>query len=102
MQILDLENNYFSVKFQKDNDYLIALIGGPWTIFKHYLIVTPYSLLFSTNQLQPRNLLVWVRLPRLLEGLYNDNLLKFIGKNVGTVAKVDRNTKKDLEDSLQD
>ncbi|MBA0707650.1 hypothetical protein Golax_019679 [Gossypium laxum] len=33
LQIIDLENDYFSVKFQEDNEYLDALFKGPWTIF---------------------------------------------------------------------
>ncbi|KAK5784440.1 hypothetical protein PVK06_038964 [Gossypium arboreum] len=35
LQIIHLENDYFSVKFQTDEEYLEALAGGPWTIFGH-------------------------------------------------------------------
>ncbi|MBA0794444.1 hypothetical protein Gohar_018772 [Gossypium harknessii] len=50
LQIIDLENDYFSVKFQEDNEYLDALFKGPWTIFGHYLTVWRWTPDFSTDQ----------------------------------------------------
>ncbi|PPD99584.1 hypothetical protein GOBAR_DD03382 [Gossypium barbadense] len=51
-----------------DDDYLEALSGGPWTIFGHYLI------------------------PGLPKGLYTKSLLKFIGRAIRPITKIDRNT----------
>ncbi|PPD82649.1 hypothetical protein GOBAR_DD20420 [Gossypium barbadense] len=90
--ILDLENDYFSVRFQDDNEYLTAILGGLWTIFGHYLMVRPWTPGFSTDQAQPSNLMVWIRLPGLPKGMYTTSLLKFIGGTIGPVAKIDRNT----------
>lgn len=92
LQIIDLENDYFSVKFRTDKEYLEALAGGPWTIFGHYLTVRPWTSTFSTDQIFPSSLLVWIRLPGLPEGMYTKSLLRFIRNVVGTVAKIDRNT----------
>lgn len=47
---------------------------------------------FLTDQTRPSNVLVWVRLPSLPEGLYNQCLLKFIGETIDLVTKIDRNT----------
>lgn len=41
---------------------------------------------FSTS------LVVWIRLPGLLEGMYKRSLLKFIGSATGPILKIDRNT----------
>lgn len=49
LQIIDLENDYWSVKFQNNEEYLDALSGGPWTIFGHYLNVRLWTPVFSTN-----------------------------------------------------
>ncbi|MBA0632235.1 hypothetical protein Godav_001023 [Gossypium davidsonii] len=80
------------VRFQDDNEYLTAILGGLWTIFGHYLMVRPWTPGFSTDQAQPSNLMVWIRLPRLPKGMYTTSLLKFIGGTIGSVAKIDRNT----------
>lgn len=63
LQIIDLENDYFSIRFQDDNEYLSALSGELWTIFGHYLTVRPWTPRFSIDQTHTSNLLVWIRLP---------------------------------------
>ncbi|MBA0875176.1 hypothetical protein Goshw_027435 [Gossypium schwendimanii] len=67
------------IRFQDDNEYLTAILGGMWTIFGHYLMVRPWTPGFSMDQAQPSNLMVWIRLPGLSEGMYTTSLLKFIG-----------------------
>lgn len=37
--IIDLANDYYLVRFQKEGDVEYALIEGPWTIMGHYLFV---------------------------------------------------------------
>ncbi|MBA0582316.1 hypothetical protein Gorai_024467 [Gossypium raimondii] len=86
-----MKNDYFSVKFQEDNEYLDALFKGPWTIFGHYLTVWRWTPAFSTDQVQPQNFMAWIRLLGLPEGMYTKSLLRFIGSVVGSVAKIDRN-----------
>ncbi|MBA0847464.1 hypothetical protein Goshw_018408 [Gossypium schwendimanii] len=92
LHVLDLENDYFFVRFQNENEYLAAILEGLWTIFAHYLIVRPWTRSFSIDQAQPNNLLVWVRLPDLPEGMYTIGLLTFIGWVIGPVTKIDQNT----------
>ncbi|KAA3474250.1 GroES-like zinc-binding alcohol dehydrogenase family protein [Gossypium australe] len=91
-KLLDLENDYFSVNFQTNEEYLEALASGPWTIFGHYLPVRPWTPAFSTNQPYPSSLLVWIRLPRMPECMFTKILLRFIGNAIGTIEKIDRNT----------
>ncbi|PPR97702.1 hypothetical protein GOBAR_AA22965 [Gossypium barbadense] len=92
LQILDLEKDYFSAKFQNKNDYLYALSRGPWTIFGHYLNVRPWTPSLSTNQALPHSLLVWIRLSGLPKGMYAKSLLRFIYGAIKPMAKIDQNT----------
>lgn len=55
-------------------------------------MVRPWTPSFSPDQAQPSNLLVWVRLPSLSEGMYAMSLLKFIGGVIGPIAKIDQHT----------
>ncbi|MBA0803347.1 hypothetical protein Gohar_013570 [Gossypium harknessii] len=73
-------------------DGISSITFSDRTIFGHYLTVRPWTPSFLTGQLQPQSLLVWIRLPRLPEGMYSKSLLKFIGGVIGLVAKVDKNT----------
>ncbi|MBA0632193.1 hypothetical protein Godav_000987, partial [Gossypium davidsonii] len=43
IQLMDLEKDYYLVKFQDDEDYATTLMGGPWINFEHYLVVQPWS-----------------------------------------------------------
>ncbi|KAJ4840564.1 hypothetical protein Tsubulata_005270 [Turnera subulata] len=40
-RIIDMENNFFIIRFMSNEDYLHALVDGPWTIFGHALSVQP-------------------------------------------------------------
>ncbi|MBA0799030.1 hypothetical protein Gohar_009566 [Gossypium harknessii] len=43
-QLMDLENEFYLVKFQGERDYTKALIVGPWLVFGQYLTVQPIIL----------------------------------------------------------
>ncbi|KAE8697954.1 hypothetical protein F3Y22_tig00110607pilonHSYRG00166 [Hibiscus syriacus] len=51
--IIDLENDYFLVKFESEQDYIHVLMEGPWTIFGSYLTVQLWSRTFSTMEKHP-------------------------------------------------
>ncbi|MBA0580684.1 hypothetical protein Gorai_022891 [Gossypium raimondii] len=88
VEIIDLENDYFSVKFQTDEEYLAVLFGGPWKIFEHYLIVLPWMLTFSTDQPCLTTLMVWIRLSSILEGMGQFIRLVFIDLEKPLVSKM--------------
>ncbi|KAH1123135.1 hypothetical protein J1N35_006295 [Gossypium stocksii] len=62
-QLMDLENDYYLVHFNDEEDHNNVLTNGPW-----------------------------VRLLRLLEGYYSKFILKVIGQAIGSVLKIDENT----------
>ncbi|KAL4290760.1 hypothetical protein GQ457_14G014310 [Hibiscus cannabinus] len=93
LQLIDLENNYYLVRFEDERDYADVLINGPWAIFGSYLTVQPWSRSFSTDEKYPSNIVVWVRLPCLPYRYYCKALFRRIAQLVGRVIKVDYNTK---------
>ncbi|KAJ9176443.1 hypothetical protein P3X46_011753 [Hevea brasiliensis] len=71
--VIDLDNDYFFVRFQKEEDVEKSLMGGPWVVFGHYLTVQKWSPDFDLATDFPAKVVVWVR----------------IGAKVGKVIKVD-------------
>ncbi|KAK8979212.1 hypothetical protein V6N11_009420 [Hibiscus sabdariffa] len=50
IKLMDIENGYFLATCRSHEDYLTALVDGPWMIFGHYLTVEPWSPDFSSSQ----------------------------------------------------
>ncbi|MBA0799755.1 hypothetical protein Gohar_010249, partial [Gossypium harknessii] len=86
---MDLENDYYLVHFQHEDDYNKVLARGPLVIFGQYLIVHPWLLMFSTSQNKVDIQVVRIRLPDLPEGYYSHFLLRAIGQAIGPIIKLD-------------
>ncbi|KAI9116870.1 hypothetical protein K1719_012236 [Acacia pycnantha] len=50
IDVFDMQNDFYLVKFQHSEDYMEALTGGPWVINDAYLNVAQWRLEFN-----PRN-----------------------------------------------
>ncbi|KAH1072982.1 hypothetical protein J1N35_025310 [Gossypium stocksii] len=46
--LMDLENDFYLVRFNNEEDYNRVLVGGPWVVYGQFLTVHPWSLDFST------------------------------------------------------
>ncbi|KAL4282061.1 hypothetical protein GQ457_03G023530 [Hibiscus cannabinus] len=92
LKLIDIENDFFLVKFSDRGNYLKVLIEGPWTIFGHYITVEKWSIDFQPTQASPSCLMAWIRLPGLPLTLYKRSFLEAIGNQVGFVIKVDFQT----------
>ncbi|KAH9743054.1 DUF4283 domain-containing protein [Citrus sinensis] len=90
--VIDLENNYFLVRFRSATDAVDALTKGPWIIMGHYLTVQPWTPSFDANTTDIEQVNVWIRLPGLAVHLYNRKVLQKLGELVGTVMRIDSNT----------
>ncbi|KAH9699953.1 hypothetical protein KPL71_024558 [Citrus sinensis] len=90
--VIDLENNYFLVRFRNAGDALDALTRGPWIILGHYLIVQQWTPNFDSKVTDFEYVNVWIRLPGLALHLYHQKTLSKIGQLVGEVIKLDDNT----------
>ncbi|KAL4290645.1 hypothetical protein GQ457_14G017720 [Hibiscus cannabinus] len=92
MSLIDLDNNYFLVRFAVEVDFRNVLANGPWTIFGSYLTVQPWSHCFSTKEDYPSQIMVWVRLPKLPYRYYTKSLFRYIAAAIGKVVCIDYNT----------
>ena len=64
-QIVDMDNGYFLINLEDQEDYINALTKGPWTILGHYLTVQPWSSNFNLEENFPAEIVVWIRLPNM-------------------------------------
>ncbi|KAL4279462.1 hypothetical protein GQ457_03G024230 [Hibiscus cannabinus] len=92
LQLIDLDNEYFLVRFALEEDFTRVLIGGPWVIYGSYLTVQPWSRTFSTNVDHPGEIMAWVRLPKLPYRYYTKSLFRYIANAIGKVVWIDYNT----------
>lgn len=87
--IVDLDNDYYLVKFSTDEDYNFALFEGPWLIFYHYLSVRRWFTEFNPSTDVIKSIVAWVRFQNshsivLIRNFYGalgielENLLKLI------------------------
>ncbi|KAL4386741.1 hypothetical protein GQ457_09G028410 [Hibiscus cannabinus] len=93
IQLVDLEYNYYLVRFSDPQDYTMALTKGPWTIYGSYLTVQPWSRDFTPTEKHPSQVVVWIRLLGLPYRYYCKALFRRIATVIGRVVKVDYNTK---------
>ncbi|XP_039009688.1 uncharacterized protein LOC120138191 [Hibiscus syriacus] len=91
--LIDLENDYYLVKFEDIEDYMRVLTDGPWMIYGSYLTVQPWSRNFTIIEKHPSQVIAWLRLPGLPYIYYNIVLIRIIANTIGIVIKIDYNTK---------
>ncbi|KAL4279612.1 hypothetical protein GQ457_03G020590 [Hibiscus cannabinus] len=65
VQLVDMDKDYFIVKFTSTEDYTKALTARPSTVFGSYLTLQPWSRNFLTSQSYLSKVMVWMRLPGL-------------------------------------
>ncbi|KAL4377614.1 hypothetical protein GQ457_02G023990 [Hibiscus cannabinus] len=92
MCIIDLDNDYYLVRFAIEEDFQKVLSEGPWVIYGSYLTVQPWSREFSTSEAHPSHIRVWVRLPKLPYRYYTKSMFRHIANAIGKVVRVDYNT----------
>ncbi|KAL4383861.1 hypothetical protein GQ457_15G017010 [Hibiscus cannabinus] len=76
MSVVDLDNEYYLVRFAAEEDYIRVLAGGPWVIYGSYLTVQPWSRFFSMDKAHPSQIMAWFR---------------YIAAAIGRVVRVDYN-----------
>ncbi|KAL4347760.1 hypothetical protein GQ457_17G013960 [Hibiscus cannabinus] len=92
IQLIDLENGYFFVWFEKKSDYSMVLIEWLWTIYGCYLTVQPWSHDFSTTEKHPSHVVVWIWLSGLPYHYYSKALFIIIATVVDCGVRIDYNT----------
>ncbi|QHN86867.1 uncharacterized protein DS421_16g550010 [Arachis hypogaea] len=92
IEVIDLRNNFFLVKFYSQEDLDYALIEGPLRIFYHYLSIKFWKPNFNPIETTIDTVAAWIRLPRLSIEYYEKSILEKIRNVVGRTLKVDSNT----------
>ncbi|MBA0824695.1 hypothetical protein Goarm_021343, partial [Gossypium armourianum] len=93
IRIMDLENDYFLIKLQSEDNYVRALTEGPWVVYGQYLTIQPWLKLFSPGQPFPSSIIVWIYFLGIPSFMYRKSVIKSIGEIIGRVIKLDDNTK---------
>ncbi|KAL8142619.1 hypothetical protein V2J09_015651 [Rumex salicifolius] len=92
MRIIDLPRWYFMIKFDEDTDYMNVLVGGPWLVFGHYVVIKPWSPNLNPLTDVVTNTPAWIRLMDLPVVFYEHNVLLQLASAVDVPIKVDHRT----------
>ncbi|XP_020963574.1 uncharacterized protein LOC110265121 [Arachis ipaensis] len=92
IDVIDLGNDFFLVKFFSSEDLDFALTEGPWKILDHYLTIRFWKPDFNPSEASIDTIAAWIRLPGLAIEYYHRAILEKIGNIVGRTLKVDSNT----------
>ncbi|CAN1166170.1 hypothetical protein LINPERHAP2_LOCUS26579 [Linum perenne] len=88
IQVSDVANSYFLVRFSDPDDYQGAAFGGPWKIYDYYFSVARWTPDFNEDE-PLKTILTWVRLPRLPIQYFNRVAVSHIGNCIGRTVKLD-------------
>lgn len=94
VQITDIGSGHYIARFTNTDEYFVALAGGPWFLFNHFLAITQWKPNYNPRQSTPTELCVWLQLPELPIEYYEINALAKIGRMIGRPVKVDLHTVK--------
>src|SRR6266702_4541224 len=92
MDIIDLECDFFLIKFDLKSDLDDVLKGGPWFVGQHFLAIRQWEPEFNASKALCSSVAVWIRLPQLLIEFYDPSILKKIGSTIGPVLRIDSHT----------
>ncbi|CAN1272550.1 hypothetical protein LINPERPRIM_LOCUS14613 [Linum perenne] len=88
IQVSDMSNAFFLVRFSEADDYQRAAFGGPWKIFDYYITVARWSPEFNEDA-PIQKILTWVRLPKLPIHYFNPVAVERIGNHIGRTIRLD-------------
>ncbi|KAI9117743.1 hypothetical protein K1719_011158 [Acacia pycnantha] len=88
IDIFDLENDFYLVSFQHLDDYMEALMGGPWVILDAYTNVARWRPNFCLKNAKIESVVAWVRLPDLPAPLFDKKFLLNLGNAIGKAIRV--------------
>ncbi|CAN0830964.1 hypothetical protein LINGRAPRIM_LOCUS3434 [Linum grandiflorum] len=93
LQISNLNNGCFLVRFRAKEDYEIAVTGGPWMLGETYLTVHRWHKGFNPWDSTITKTLMWIQLPDLQVEFYHPEAVMRITSRIGKPVRVDRATK---------
>ncbi|CAL1362049.1 unnamed protein product [Linum trigynum] len=92
LQISDMRNGCFLVRFCNQKDYEWATLGGPWLLGDTYLTVHRWFKGFNPWKTVVTSTMVWAQLPELPIEFINKEVVMKIAGWLGRPVRVDRAT----------
>lgn len=92
LDIIDLDDGFYIVRFFSKIQYLLALNNGPWMVQGHYIAVKKWRPHFSTKHEEIASTLAWVRIPKLPVEYFDEHVLMKLGNLLGKAVRVDDTT----------
>ncbi|KAJ4838229.1 hypothetical protein Tsubulata_035088 [Turnera subulata] len=92
VRVVDLERNFYFVRFSNRQDYLHALTDGPWVVFDHYLTVELWIPQFNPANHKIKSVVAWAQIPDLSCEYYDRRLLHTVCNMLGRLVRIDHNT----------
>ncbi|KAI5317022.1 hypothetical protein L3X38_036729 [Prunus dulcis] len=92
MCLIDLENNYFIVKFLLEEDKRYVLTGGPWQIAGQCIVAQSWKPRFNAKEERVTHMTAWIRINGLNVEYFLTDVMMKIGNLIGTIVKVDAHT----------
>ncbi|KAK9094942.1 hypothetical protein Scep_026411 [Stephania cephalantha] len=92
MDIIDIGEEHFVAKFEREEDFIRALTEGPWMVINHYVAVSRWVPNFVPGEITISTTQVSVRLPKLPLEYYNEKRLERAGNVLGKFVKADFQT----------
>ncbi|CAN1174439.1 Ubiquitin C-terminal hydrolase 12 [Linum perenne] len=89
IQVSNISNSFFAVRFTSQADYDCALTKGLWTLNDYYITVRRWQPFFNPNLQNVWKTLTWVRLPDLPLELFNEEAVLRIGNLMGSAVRVE-------------
>ncbi|XVF09971.1 hypothetical protein REPUB_Repub07fG0143800 [Reevesia pubescens] len=90
--IVDLEHDFYLIKFQYAEDYNYVIKEGPWFIARQFLTLMKWEPNFRASEASFTLVAVWVRLLELSVKYFDLEILKKIGKSISVLLRVDGHT----------
>ena len=92
MDIIDLGNDFFLIKFELQTDLEVVLKGGLWFVGQQFLAIRKWEPEFKAEEASLSSVAVWIRLLGLPIEFYEPTILKKIGRAIGPVLRIDSYT----------
>jgi len=94
IELMDIGNAFYMVKFDGEDDKNKVINEGPWMIYDQYLAVRQWSPTFNASTAKIDKTMVWIRIPSLNLAFYDESVLWAVASMVGNPVKVDLHTLK--------
>ena len=89
IDIVDLDKEFYLVRFYSKDDYDAILDKGPWFIGENFLSILPWEPNFKPSTAIVSSIATWIRLNELPIEYYEANTLKRIGTAIRNVLRIE-------------